>query len=222
MPCHAGWINSNKRGWYELGPLRYKRKMGARVPAGLLLTFTLFCVSSRAEGLKLVVVEGEGSLNNIRTRRAKEPVVRVEDATGEPVRGAAVNFILPAHGASGSFGGELSLTVTTGPDGLAAGRGLKPNRVAGPFEIRVSGSLRGETAGAAIHQVNVEPATAGGNGKKIALVALIGGAAIGGVLAATLGGKSTAAASAAPGIAAAPAPGGTTIVPGTPGFGPPR
>jgi hypothetical protein len=222
VPRQPRWINSNKRCWNEPGPLRYKREMGARVPARLLLTLTLLCLSSQAEDLKLVVIEGEGALNNIRTRRAKEPVVRVEDATGEPVRGAAVNFILPAHGASGSFGGELSLTVTTGPDGLAAGRGLKPNRVAGPFEIRVSGSLHGETAGVAIHQVNVEPAAAGGNGKKFALAALIGGAAIGGVLAATHGGKSTAAASAVPGNAAAPTPGGAIIVPGTPGFGPPR
>lgn len=192
------------------------------VAIGVFLTLTAVCGPTWAEDLKITVVEGEGSLNNIRTRRAKEPVVRIEDSRGRPVRDAAVNFILPAHGPGGTFtGGELSLTVTTGADGVAVGRGLKPNKTAGPFQIRVSSSASGNTAVASINQVNVEPAGAGsGQGKKIAIIALIGGAAVGGLVAATRGGGSSAASTG--GNAAVPSAGGTTITPGAPGFGPPR
>lgn len=181
----------------------------------MFLTIAAAAVIAGAERLKLVVVEGEGALNSIEARRAKEPVVRVVDDEDVPVPGAVVNFILPAQGAGGYFmDREASLTVTTGADGLATGRGLKPNGTAGPFVIRVTASWRGETATANIHQTNVAPA-ARGNGKKIALIALIGGAAVAGLVAATRGSDGPAANSAA-------SAGRTTVQSGTPVFGPPR
>ena len=42
--------------------------------------------------LHLVVLEGDGAINNIRSPRAKEPVVRVEDANKQGVAGAVVDF----------------------------------------------------------------------------------------------------------------------------------
>jgi hypothetical protein len=141
--------------------------------------------------------------------------VRVEDSEGHAVAGAAVNFILPARGAGGAFAnGELSLTTTTGPDGNAVARGLRPNRLAGPFQIRATASIRGETASAVINQTNVAPAQGGGNGKKIGiLAAVIGGAAIGGIVAATHGGgKSASSTTTAT---------GTVVTAGSPTFGPP-
>lgn len=185
----------------------------------MFLTFAAAMCSAQAEGLKLVVVEGEGALNSIEARRAKEPVVRVEDEEGRAVAGAAVNFILPAQGAGGYFDGrEASLTVTSGAGGIAVARGLKPNNVAGPFTIRATASSGGRTASATIHQTNVAPVVTRGNGKKIALLAIIGGAAVGGVVAATRGGSG-----AAPGgNAAVSGSSGTTVQSGTPVFGPPR
>ncbi len=183
------------------------------------MTFAAALCVARAEGLRLVVVEGEGALNSIEARRAREPVVRLEDEEGRPVAGAAVNFSLPLQGAGGYFDGrEASLTVTTGAGGIAVGRGLKPNNVAGPFTIRATASSGGRTATATIHQTNVAPLATRGNGKKIALLAIIGGAAIGGVVAATRG----AGAASPGGNAAISSSNGTTVQSGTPVFGPPR
>ena len=191
------------------------------IATGMFLTFAAIVCAARAEGLKLVVVEGEGALNSIEARRAKEPMVRVEDEEGRAVAGAAVSFILPVQGAGGYFDGhESSLTVTTGAGGIAVGRGLKPNNVAGPFAIHATASSGGQTATATIHQTNVAPLVTRGNGKKIALLAIIGGAAVGGVVAATrgTGGAAPGGNAAVPGSAS----GGTTVQSGTPVFGPPR
>src|SRR3954470_17254611 len=97
--------------------------------------------ASAAEPIKVVVMEGDGAINNIRLQRAKEPVVRVETEGGSPVSGAVVHFAMPARGPGAVFGdGGLTLTVTTEADGRAMGRGLRPNKTAGQFEIRVTAS----------------------------------------------------------------------------------
>jgi hypothetical protein len=169
--------------------------------------------------LQIVVAEGDGAINDIRSRRAKEPVVIVQDDDGRTVSGAAVHFILPGTGPGGSFAdGESSLTVTTDSRGRAVGRGLRPNRVAGPFEIRVTASSRGQSVSAVVRQTNVEPAAAEGKAsRKIAILALIGGAIAGGVIAASRGGD---AASSPNGAATIPP--ATVVMPGTPVAGPPQ
>ena len=173
--------------------------------------------SNRPGRLQIVVAEGDGAINDIRSRRAKEPVVVVQDEAGRPVSGAVVHFILPGTGAGGVFGGESSLTVTTDARGRAVGRGLRPNRVAGPFQIRVTASNRGQVASAVVRQTNVEPAAGAGKAsKKIVILALIGGAIAGGALAASRGGN------AAPAAIPAAAPPGTIVTPGTPVAGPPQ
>ena len=53
--------------------------------------------------LNLIVIEGEGAINNIRQRTARAPIVQVEDQNHRPIAGAAVVFTLPEHGASGVF-----------------------------------------------------------------------------------------------------------------------
>ena len=58
---------------------------------------------AQAGQLNLVIVEGEGAINNIRQRTAREPIVQVEDENHRPVAGAAVVFALPSNGASGVF-----------------------------------------------------------------------------------------------------------------------
>lgn len=175
----------------------------------------LYCCA-QTPAIRLAVLEGHGALNSVEARRAKEPVVRVEDREGRPVAGAVVHFILPVQGPGGVFAdGEMSLTATTGADGVVTARGLRPNRSAGPFEIRVTASAKGETATAAIRQINVASAETGrSSSRKYLWLALIGGAAVGGVVAATRGGGAAQSAAASPG--------GTTVSPGVPTFGPPR
>jgi hypothetical protein len=161
------------------------------------------------------VVEGDGAINNIRLHRAKEPVVRVVDSSGQPLPNVAVTFLLPETGASGTFAAGLSsLTAMTDANGQAVGRGLRPNNHTGQFQIRVTASYRGEAATAIVTQTNAEPVQAGGSSKKILIVALIGGAAAAGAAVALSKGKSS---SAAP----PPPPAGAVITPGAPTFGHP-
>ncbi|MBI3680379.1 MAG: hypothetical protein HY235_08275 [Acidobacteria bacterium] len=176
--------------------------------------------------LNITIIEGEGAINNIRQRVAREPIVQVEDENRKPVAGASVVFLLPNQGASGVFtDGSRMLTVVTDDTGRAAMRGFQPNNVAGKMQIRVTASTRGVTSSAVINQSNVlgaaaaGGAAAGGSGKLIAILAVIGGAAAGGVVAATRGGKTPTSPTTPTGP---PPPAPTVITPGSPSVGPPR
>src|SRR4051794_31016418 len=152
--------------------------------------------------LNLVVIEGEGAINNVRQRTAREPIVQVQDENHRPVAGAIVTFTLPSRGASGVFAnGSQTLTVTTDQQGQAVARGLRPNGVKGQMQIRVNASHNGQTATTNIVQTNAVVAGAAGaasggaiSGKLIAVLAIVGAAAAGGAVYATRsGGGSTAA-----------------------------
>ena len=185
--------------------------MVTRLAAGLFVVNLTLC--GQAGPLHIQVIEGEGAIHNIRAARAKEPVIRVEDASNRGVAGVAVTFLLPANGAGAFFGdGGRSLTLTTDDRGEATARGLRPNRLAGPFQIRVSASFGGQTAAASITQTNVEPASHTSS-RKIAVIAILAGAAAGGAAVAFHGGGAKPASTAPP---------ATVVVPGTPSFGGPQ
>ena len=176
--------------------------------------------------ISLRVVEGDGAINSIKLHHAHEPVVQVLDATGAPVTGATVTFLLPASGPSGTFSGSgLSLTMQTGPDGRATGRGLKPNLLPGQYRVRVTASWRGQAASATLTQTNAEPVAKSKSSKTIVILAIVGAAAAGGAAAALHGGGSSNS-TATIGSGASGATGGSSagavITPGTPGFGPPH
>jgi len=139
--------------------------------------------------IDIVVIEGEGAINNVRQRVARDPVVRVEDENHHPIVGAAVVFTLPVSGPGGEFAnGSKTLTVITESEGTATARGLKLNDSPGKLQIYVTASYRGLRARALITETVAGSATAkghGGSGKWIAILAVIGGAAAGGVVAAT-------------------------------------
>ena len=189
----------------------------------VLLSFSLFLQSSYAqEGpaptqLNLLIVEGDGAINNVRTRVAREPIVQVEDENRKPVAGAAVTFLLPNQGAGATFAnGARSLTVLTDNKGQAIARGLRPNNVNGQYQIRVNASFRGQTASTTINQTNALAAAAAGgaiSGKLIAILAIAGAAAAGGAIAATRGGGNG---NNAGGVAP------TVVTPGSPTIGAPR
>ncbi|MCC6364256.1 MAG: hypothetical protein IT165_12080 [Bryobacterales bacterium] len=170
--------------------------------------------------LNLIIVEGEGAINNVKQRSVREPIVQVEDENHKPVAGASVAFLLPGNGASGTFAnGSRLLTVMTDQNGRAVMNGFTPNNVAGKMQIRVTASFRGQTATAVMTQTNVLAAAAAGGiaaGKLIAILAAVGGAAAAGVaVAVTRNGGSSPA-----GPTPTPAP--TVISPGSPTVGPPR
>jgi hypothetical protein len=166
--------------------------------AGLSLWIALTGVPlSGQEMLNLIVVEGEGAINNIRQRTARETIVQVEDENRKPVAGAVVVFTLPNQGAGGTFAnGAQTLTVTTEAQGRAVAQGLRVNRLAGQWQMRVNASLGNRTGSVTVTQTNaVAGAAAGGaagaaagiSAKTIAISAAVAGAA-GGAVAATRGG----------------------------------
>ena len=170
--------------------------------------------------LRIEIVEGEGAVNNVRQRTAREPIVRVVDRNDRPVAGAAVMFLLPQNGAGGVFsGGTKTLNVITNQQGLAAARGLQLNSVAGEFQIRVVASYEGQTASTVVSQTNSLGAAAGSGagagagaagggmstGAIVGIVAAVAGAAVG--LAVGLGGGG----SGGSGGGTPPVPGPTTI-----------
>jgi hypothetical protein len=132
------------------------------------------------------VVEGEGAINNVRQRTAREPIVRVEDENHKPVAGVAVVFTLPTEGATGEFTkGVKTLMVTTDFQGQAKANGFRVNKTNGKLPIHVSASYRGLSARTIITQVN-EGGTAeatsarGGHGALIGVLVAVGAAAAGG------------------------------------------
>jgi len=180
-------------------------------------------LNAQVGGLNIVVVEGEGAINNIRQRTAREPIVQVEDENHKPIAGAAVVFTLPSSGAGGTFaGGATTLTTTTDNAGRAVARGLRPNQIQGNYQIRVNASQGGRTASISIAQSNVLGAAAaagaagaaGISGKLIAVIVAVGAAAAAGtVVAVTRNGNN--------GTVNAP-PTATTITAGSGSVAPPR
>jgi hypothetical protein len=121
-----------------------------------------------ASKLNLVIVEGEGAINNVRQRTAREPIVQVEDENHRPVAGASVLFILPENGPSGTFAnGSRSLQVMTNSKGQAVAKGLRLNDVSGKFQIQVEASYKGTTATTTINQANAV-LTAAASGSSVA------------------------------------------------------
>lgn len=111
--------------------------------------------------LHIVILQGEGAVNNIKQRTARELIVRVEDENKRPVGGAAVAFVLPPRGPGAEFAhGSKVLTLVTDQSGRAATSALKLNRAVGVFRINVTASFHGHVAAAVIGQTNALAGTA--------------------------------------------------------------
>ena len=112
--------------------------------------------ASAPQALQIVILEGEGALNNIRDRTAREPIVEVQDENHKPVAGALVLFTIHSgtSGAGAAVGGASSLSVTTGVNGQAILQGFQVNQVAGAYTIQVQAKLGNLTAQNTIHESN--------------------------------------------------------------------
>jgi len=184
-----------------------------RVAALLTAVLALQAAQSTPPKLQVMVLEGDRAVNNIRQRTAREPVVEIRDENGRPVEGATVTFILPESGPSGIFpNGSHIVSTVSDEKGQAAGLGLRPNQVAGDFQIRVTASYQGRTGSASITQTNAGKPPSAISGKLVTILALAGGAAAAGVLV-----SRSDSASAGNGKAGRP-----SIIPGTPEVGGPR
>ena len=176
--------------------------------------------------LQIVILEGEGAINNIRQRTAREPVVQVVDENRKPVAGAMVLFSSPDRGAGAVFSnGSKTLITYTDAEGKATAKGMRPNHTSGQFQIAVNASFQGLATTGKITQTNaVAGATAGATGAAgagtaggisktlIAIIAVAAGAAATGAVVATRGSSES---SQAP-------PSATINAPGAPVFTPPN
>lgn len=144
--------------------------------------------------LRIIVIDGDEAINNIRDRSAREPIVAVEDENHNRMEGAIVVFTLPGSGPGGRFvSGGNTFSTTTDSGGRAVAQGLRPNSLAGRFEIRVNASYQGKTGHLIIFQTNVGAAAPTHVARWIIISAVVG-AAVGGFVAATThggGGSST-------------------------------
>lgn len=164
--------------------------------------------------LNLIVIEGDGAINNVKQRVTREPIVQVEDENRKPVAGAVVAFTLPNQGASGSFvNGSRMLTVTTDANGRATMSGMRANNVPGKMEIRVNASHRGQSASTTLTATNIAAAGAAiATGTLVTILAVVGGAAAAGIAVAATRGNGTTTPASTP----------TVVSPGSPSVGPPR
>ncbi len=168
-------------------------------------------------GLKLVILEGEGAVNNVKQRTAREVIVEVRDENNRPVGGAVVMFALPDRGPSGLFAnGQKIATVTTGADGKAQTIITELNGAKGQMPIRVSASNAGMRASTIITQTSVAAGgmSAAGVGIIVAIVAGAGAAA-----AVALSGGSSSPPASNPGEPPRPT---ATVTAGSPTVGPPQ
>jgi hypothetical protein len=115
--------------------------------------------TGQPKGLFINIIEGEGALNDIRTRTAREPIVEVDDENHRPVAGALVLFAID-NGGSGSpfatFSGANSVSVQTDAAGRAAGRGFQVMQQKGQYKINVHVTKGELQADSVILQTNIE------------------------------------------------------------------
>jgi hypothetical protein len=166
-----------------------------------------------APALVITILDGEGALNDIRQRTAREPIIQVEDENHKPIAGAVVLFALPGSGPGGAFAeGAQTFSTVTDSAGRAVAHGLRPNSVSGSYNIHVRVTFNGSTSETEIHQQNISGHSSVSNhaahaaSLKTVLIVVAAAAAAGTVAAivVTQGGSST------------------TITPGTPTVGGPN
>jgi hypothetical protein len=153
--------------------------------------------------IRILVLQGSGGVNYLKTSQILVPVVAVLDENDRPVEGATVVFDLPTTGPGASFeGGRFTQTLATNLQGQAAATGFRPNGQAGRFTIHVEASFNGAKAETSFIQINslreVSIAPSSNQAKKKSsakwwiLAGVLAGAAAGGIYYATSHGGSSA------------------------------
>jgi hypothetical protein len=151
-----------------------------------IVVLGLIAQAPAAQGLRIVVVQGEDAVNIIQQKTAVAPIVEIRDRNNLPVAGATVTFSIAGQGAS--FGGLSTLTVTTNAAGQAVAAGFTPT-AAGAIQINAAALVQGQALTATITQTNVltaaqaagaAGATGGASGGAGGGGAASGGAAAGG------------------------------------------
>jgi hypothetical protein len=118
------------------------------------------------EMLQITILDGEGALNNIRARTAREPIVEVHDRNHKPVAGVLLFFTIRSGSAGGTFNGASSMSLYTDANGRAVAHGFMPNSITGKYVITVTAVAGAVTAIILIHERNIRGPREGGNGNQ--------------------------------------------------------
>jgi hypothetical protein len=176
------------------------------------------------KNLKMLVLAGNGEMNDLERRVMAPLVVQVVDQNDRPVEGAEVVFRFPLNGPSATFaGGKTSQTLRTNGTGEAAAVNWMANSEVGTFEVHATATYGNELGETTIKMSNVTRIVEGAKrGAKQThwysptwvKVALIGGAAgaVAGIILATRGGSHSTTPTNPP----------ITITPGPPTVGGPH
>src|ERR1044071_6656114 len=108
--------------------------MGFRMLPLLVLLAPAYVLADQSAParLNLLVVEGEGAINNVKQRTSRDTVVQVEDENHRPVAGAAVVFLLPNDGPGGTFAaGAKTAALVTDEKGQASMPRMTANQLSG-------------------------------------------------------------------------------------------
>ena len=93
------------------------------------------------QSLKILVLAGDGEMNDLERRVMAPLVVQVLDQDDRPMEGAEVIFRFPLDGPSATFpGGKNSLTVRTNGNGQAPALNWMANGQVGTFQVHVNAS----------------------------------------------------------------------------------
>jgi hypothetical protein len=139
------------------------------------------------QSLKLIVLAGNGEMNDLERRVMAPLVVQVVDQNERPVEGAEVVFRFPISGPGAAFaGGKASETVRTNGVGQAAAVGWMANGQVGPFQVHANASYGNQVGETTISMTNVTRIVAEAKKSKAKSlwshrwfkVAVIGGAAV--------------------------------------------
>jgi hypothetical protein len=151
----------------------------------LSISLLIFRCQLRAQNppsLQIHLVEGEGSTYPVGSRATRGITIQIMDGAGKPVDGATVSFRLPDTGPGGTFSnGSKTEILTTRADGRVSVWGMKWNRQAGAFEVRITATKGQARAGTVCSQHLTETtgplAKSGSSGHKWLWIALVAGAA---------------------------------------------
>ena len=135
--------------------------------------------------LEIRVAEGDGLSYPIGSRATRGITIQITDEAGQPVDGATVSFGLPETGPGGTFSnGSKTEILTTHADGRVSVWGMKWNRQAGAFDVRITATKGQARAGTVCSQHLAEapvsaPAKGGGSIHKWLWIALAAAGAAG-------------------------------------------
>jgi len=142
------------------------RKLTSCICLLLIAALSLYPIPASAQvhaappkGLRIMILSGEGALNNIEARTAREPIVQVQDENHKPVAGAAVLFTIHSgsKGAGGSFqNNSTTYSTVTNANGIATASGFHPNQTEGSYQISVSANFGPLTASSVINEINMK------------------------------------------------------------------